>query len=348
MAKRPPFVRHWTEIEAAAESTHPATGEGRAFAANFGAAAGLTRLGVRHERLMPGRRSSPPHAERDEEEMVFILEGSPDLWQDGYLYRLRPGVAVGWAEGTGIAHALLNNSDVPVRYLTIGEASRYNSKVAFPRDLKAAEFFAQRGKIWSDVPRRRLGPHIGLPDNGTSPPKGARQPGLPPNALDWRTLKPSTGNTYPNDSEVLADFALLFPKLGLARIGGGVDLLAPGRRTSWPHAEGDEEEFTFVLDGTPDVWLDGRVHRLKPGDFAGWPARTGIAHTVLNNTDAPVLLLTAGEASRKNARVFYPFHPRHAKTLGERAWTPPKRAKQGPHDGVPDAQRTSRPKRKAR
>ncbi|BCW88969.1 hypothetical protein sos41_21230 [Alphaproteobacteria bacterium SO-S41] len=346
MPKRPPFVRHWTELEAAEQGRHPATGEARAFGANLGAAAELTRLGVRHERLPPGHRSSPPHAERDEEEMVFILEGTPDLWQDGHLYPLRPGIGIGWADRTGIAHSIINNSNTPVRYLTIGEASRYNSKVSFPHDLEAAEFFAKRGKIWSDPPKRRLGPHIGLPNEAGAPlPKGAVKKGLPANAVDWRALKPITGNTYPNDSELLSDFAHLFPKIGMARIGGGVDLLAPGRRTSWPHAEGDEEEFTFVLEGTPDVWLDGRLYRLTPGDFVGWPNGTGIAHTVMNNTDAPVRLLTAGEASRKNARVFYPFHPKHAKTLGERAWTPAKRARQGVHDGLPDAQRKARRRR---
>lgn len=338
MAKRPDNIVNWADIEAKEESRHPATGESRAFPADLGGVTGLIRLGVHHERLLPGRRSSPPHAERDEEELVFILEGTPDLWQDGFLHRLRPGIVVAWPDRTGIAHCIINNSDAPVRYVTIGEASRYRSKITFPHDLKIAEWFAQYGKLWSDPPRRRLGPHDGLPDavHGAPPPKGARKAKLPANAVDWRALKSQFDITYPGDTELMSGFASLNPVLGFGRIGGGVDLLNPGRRTSYPHAERDEEEFTFVLEGTPDAWINGRLYRLKPGDFVGWPDNTGQAHTMLNNTAEPAILLTFGEASRQRARVWYTHHPRHAKRLKERAWLPAKPPRIGLHDGLPD------------
>ena len=164
MAKRPTNIIHWSAAEAAEESRHPATGETRAFAADLGGAAGLVRLGVHHQRLLPGRRSSPPHAERDEEELVFILEGAPDLWQDGRLHRLHPGMAAFWPDGTGIAHCLINNSDAAVRFLAIGEASRYRSRIAFPCDPGIAEWFARAGKHWTDPPLRKLGSHDGRPD----------------------------------------------------------------------------------------------------------------------------------------------------------------------------------------
>jgi uncharacterized cupin superfamily protein len=336
MAKRPPYLVNWAGVEKPEEARHPATGEPRGFTANLGAAAGLTRLGLHHHRLPPGRRTSPPHAERDEEELVFILEGEPDLWQDGHLYKLHPGVIVAWPDRTGIAHTIVNNSDREVRLLALGEASRYVSRVHFPTEPKAAEWFAKGGKLWTDPPRRRPGPHDGR--HGPASPS-ARKPGLPPNALDWRTLKIIDGNTYPDDEEILSAFVPLAPRLGLGRIGGGVDPLAPGRRTSWPHAEGDEEEFTFVLEGTPTAWLDGRLYLLKAGDFIGWPSGTGHAHTILNNSAEPARLFTWGEASRKRARVWYPFHAKHMKTLGETAWVPTRPPRFGPHNGLPDAQR---------
>lgn len=341
MARRPACIRHWSEIEREAEAVHPATGEPRAFAADLGGATGLSRIGVRHERLMPGRRSSPPHAERDEEELVFILEGTPDLWQDGRLYRLAPGVAVGWPDRTGIAHCLINNSGAPVRYLTVGEASRYASKVHFPRDGEVAAWFARRGKLWTDSPKRRLGPHGGRPDahSDAPSPKGARGRGLPPNAIDWRALDVQTGNTYPGDSEVLADYSHLSSHLGLGRIGGGIDTLQPGRRTSWPHAERDEEEFVFVLEGAPRAWLDGRLYPLRPGDFVGWPSGTGTAHTILNDGPEPAILVTFGEASRRRSRIWYPLHREYALSLCERSWTPPRPPRLAPHDGTPMAHR---------
>lgn len=341
-AKRPPCIRNWRDLEGATEATHPAMGEPRGFTSDLGGATGLTRLGIRHHRLPPGRRSSPPHAERDEEELVIVLEGTPDLWQDGYLHRLKPGMVVFWPDRTGIAHSLTNNTDADVRFLAIGEASRYSSKVSFPRDPKIAEWFAGHGKLWADPPKRRMGPHDGQPGEG---PKGSRKRTLPANVVDTIEAEIQHSNTYPHDSELLADFIPLNGLSGLGRIGGGIDLLKPGRRTSWPHAEGDEEEFTFVVSGTPEVWLDGRVYPLKAGDFVGWPSGTGQAHTVLNNTGETAVLATLGEASRKRSRIWYPFHAKHAKTLGERAWTLSPKLKFGPHDGLPDALR--KPKRKS-
>ncbi len=334
MSARPSCIRHWKDIEQAVENTHPATGEARGFTSDFSGVTGMTRLGVRHHRLPPGRRSSPPHAERDEEELVIVLEGTPDLWQDGFLHRMKPGFIAFWPDRTGIGHALINNTDSDVRFLTVGEASRYTSRVAFPRDPKIADWFERLGKLWPDPPKRRLGPHDGRAGEGA---KGARKRALPPNVIDTVEAPVVRDTGYEGDEERTSDFIALNGVSGLARIGGGIDLLNPGRRTSYPHAEADEEEFTFVVSGAPDVWLDGRLFRLSPGDFVGWPSGTGQAHTVLNNTDETVVLTTFGEASRKRSRVWYPMHPRHG--TGERAWVPSPKPRFGPHDGVPDALR---------
>ena len=55
-----------------------------------------------------------------------------------------------------------------------------------------------------------------------------------------------------------------------------------------------------MIEGTPDVWLDDRLHRLRPGDGVGFPAGTGISHSFLNNTEAEVRLLVVGETERVN------------------------------------------------
>jgi uncharacterized cupin superfamily protein len=143
-------------------------------------------------------------------------------------------------------------------------------------------------------------------------------------------------NTYPNDPEKLSLCASFAPHFNLMRIGVHHERLLPGRRVSWPHAEADEEEFVFVIEGEPDLWLDGHIKRLKPGDAVGFPSGTGIAHTFINNTDAEVRLLVAGEATRKRSRIDYPMHPKRNEELGDLHWkTAPKQAI-GPHDGKPD------------
>ena len=140
---------------------------------------------------------------------------------------------------------------------------------------------------------------------------------------------------YPNSTELHAHNADFSRAFGLMRIGVHHERLPPGRRLSWPHAEADEEEFVYVIDGTPDLWADGHVKRLQPGDGVGFPAGTGLAHTFINNTETDVRLLVVGETSRQRSRIDYPLHPARNAEIGERHWKDmPKRAL-GPHDGMP-------------
>lgn len=141
---------------------------------------------------------------------------------------------------------------------------------------------------------------------------------------------------YPGSDELLcisADFGKAFE---FQRLGVGIDELPPGRRTSWPHAHSTEEEFIYVVEGTPDVWLDGQLHRLKPGDGVGFPAGTGISHTFLNNTDETVRLLVMGERKKADDRIFYPLHPHRREQIKERWWDSVPSRPLGKHNGLPD------------
>ena len=152
-------------------------------------------------------------------------------------------------------------------------------------------------------------------------------------------IRDADDSSYPGSRELHGIGANFGQHFGLQRLGIHHELLPPGRRTSRPHAEADEEEFVYVLSGAPDVWVDGELHRLQPGDAVGFPAGTGLAHTFINNTDEMVTLLVVGEKV-PGCRVHYPLHPDYNQTIGERHWTPPARP-QGPHDGLPDALRAN-------
>lgn len=164
-------------------------------------------------------------------------------------------------------------------------------------------------------------------------------PSRPPNVIRWQEHEEPDTATYPNDDEKLGISALLSKVLKLYRLGIAHERLPPGRRTSYPHAEASEEEFVFVLEGTPDLWQDGELHRLAPGDAVGWPSGTGVAHTLLNNTDTDVRLLVVGEPSRRRFAVHYPLHPERNAALGESWWKDVPRRELGPHDGLTDAWR---------
>jgi uncharacterized cupin superfamily protein len=158
---RPDCIAHWTEVEGPDDSHYPGDDELMSIGTPLGRRFGLTRIGIHHERLPPGRRTSFPHAESAEEEFVLVLEGTPDVWLDGVLHRLKPGDSVGFPAGTGQAHTFLNDTDGEVRLLVVGEASKAGNRVVYPLH---PERRGMREDWWDDVPPRPLGGHDGMPD----------------------------------------------------------------------------------------------------------------------------------------------------------------------------------------
>jgi uncharacterized cupin superfamily protein len=151
---------------------------------------------------------------------------------------------------------------------------------------------------------------------------------------------PETGHQYPDSDEYTGHQRSIGRIAGLLRIGVNLMRLAPGERSSWPHAEEKEEEFVYVLEGEVDAWIDGALHSMRPGDLAAFPAGTGITHCFLNNSEHDVLLIVGGEASKRDNRIYYPLHPQRRDQLPPSEWWDdvPKH-ELGPHDGMPDALR---------
>ena len=93
-----------------------------------------------------------------------------------------------------------------------------------------------------------------------------------------------------------------------------------------------------MLDGGPDVWIDGHLHRLRPGDAVAFPAGTGICHTFLNDTDTDtdtdVRLLIMGETPKPENRVRSPRHEALEAGRHDR-WTDWPAPPLGPRDGRP-------------
>ena len=161
----------------------------------------------------------------------------------------------------------------------------------------------------------------------------------PPFIVSGRDL-PEKRHSYPNSEEKMGPVRRIGHAAGLLRIGVNLQVLPPGTRSSWPHAEEDEEEFVMVLEGEVDAWIDGHLHRMTAGELAAFPAGTGIAHAFLNNGDKDALLLVGGEAAKSHSRIVYPLHPsRRADLTWSQWWDDAPGRPLGPHDGLPDAQR---------
>lgn len=151
---------------------------------------------------------------------------------------------------------------------------------------------------------------------------------------------PERTHVYPQSTEPMGPVRRIGHQAGLQRIGINLQRLPPGARSSWPHAEENEEEFVYVIDGEVDVWIDGHLHRMVPGDLAAFPAGTGISHCFLNNTDREALLLVGGEAGKAGSRIFYPLNPSRRADMAPSDWWDDVPAQPlGPHDGLPDALR---------
>ena len=157
----------------------------------------------------------------------------------------------------------------------------------------------------------------------------------------WREIEEPDNNHYRGVDELMRIGAPFGRHFGLQRLGIHHHRLPPGRRTSFPHAESTEEEFVYVIEGTPEVWVDGNLHRLQAGDGVGFPAGTGIAHTFINNSDAEVHLLVVGEATKPDNRIVYPLHPERRRMIPHWWDNAPVRPL-GPHDGMPDTVRASK------
>lgn len=158
---RPDCIARWTEIEQADDARYDGDDELLSLRAPLARHFGLTRIGINHERLPPGRRTSYPHAESTEEEFVYVLAGTPDVWLDGELHRLGPGDAVGFPAGTGQCHSFLNNTEEEVRLLVVGETTRADNRIFYPRNPEQRPL---RTDWWDDVPARPMGGHDGLTD----------------------------------------------------------------------------------------------------------------------------------------------------------------------------------------
>jgi uncharacterized cupin superfamily protein/uncharacterized protein (DUF952 family)/RimJ/RimL family protein N-acetyltransferase len=277
--------------------------------ADFGRRLGLSRLGLRHMILHPGAQSSLPHAESHEEEFVLVLKGRPHVWLDGNLFEAFELDCIAFPAGSGIGHCLINNTKEDIEYFVVGERTKRGNKCYFPlHPEKAAEdpdFF------WNALPQRSLGPNSGKPGDLSALRSRGERPSYFKNVFQvdpYPLFSYTVGGV--KDSETFAKTWPLGNSLGMKKLGINFERLAPGARTSWPHCHLKEDEFVFVIQGAPSVWLDGYLQRLNAGDGVSFPSGTGISHTVMNEDSRAAYLLVVGEVPSEpdDDKIFYPLH----------------------------------------
>ena len=80
---------------------------------------GLTRIGINHTTLLPGKESSMRHWHTHEDEFVYVLEGEVVLRTDGGEQLLTAGMCAGFPAGAADGHQLINRSAAPAVYLEV-------------------------------------------------------------------------------------------------------------------------------------------------------------------------------------------------------------------------------------
>ncbi|MER2509735.1 cupin domain-containing protein [Amaricoccus sp.] len=91
---------------------------------------------------------------------------------------------------------------------------------------------------------------------------------------------------------------------GIAGFGVNLTTLRPGGRSALLHRHSHQEEFVYILSGTPTLRTDAGAFLLHPGMCAGF-VPGGPAHQLVNVTDADVVYLEIGDRDPED-RGFYP------------------------------------------
>jgi len=87
----------------------------------------------------------------------------------------------------------------------------------------------------------------------------------------------------------------------LSNFGINLTRLKPGAISSLRHSHSKQDEFIYILEGTPTLHTDAGKTKLSPGMCTGFKAGSGDAHQLINESDRDVLYLEIGDRTPNDA-----------------------------------------------
>ncbi|KAF1720622.1 cupin domain-containing protein [Pseudoxanthomonas japonensis] len=129
-----------------------------------------------------------------------------------------------------------------------------------------------------------------------------------PTTLYSDDVAPKSGTNYPkpySDRVAGRSKRRLGDAFGLSNFGVNLTRLEPGAISALRHAHTKQDEFVYVLEGTPTLVNDRGNHLLEPGMCAGFKAGHSDAHHLVNRSNLPVVYLEIGDRSQTD-QVLYP------------------------------------------
>jgi uncharacterized cupin superfamily protein len=92
---------------------------------------------------------------------------------------------------------------------------------------------------------------------------------------------------------------------GLVNFGVNLTELAPGSVSALRHSHSRQDEFVYILSGTPTLVTASGSTQLAPGMCAGFKAGAGGGHHLVNRTNAVVTYLEVGDRTSGDS-IHYP------------------------------------------
>ena len=91
--------------------------------------AGATQITVCNEILPPGNQANQAHYHLLEEEHLLVLEGHMTVQLGAAKHEVGPGSYVCFPAGQRVPHSLFNHTDLPCRYLILGNVQQHDVMV---------------------------------------------------------------------------------------------------------------------------------------------------------------------------------------------------------------------------
>jgi uncharacterized cupin superfamily protein len=282
-------IVHWDDVD----THHGEAGSISSHWTNLSRAAGSVRIRANRIQVDPGKRSTPLHAESDEE-IFFILAGSGLAWQRGddgdvdETFEVRAGdclVHLVDAE----AHTLVAGDDgIDALAFGVGPEPTY---AYFPR-LSAIRL----AHAIVDVDGRHQWTMEGELPEPDLPAAGAR----PSRIVNVDDVEPEQWGR----GDISVETRDLGVAAGSRNTGINYNRIAPGKLNVPPHCHSVEEEFFVILDGDGVCMLGEDEYSVRPGHVVARPASSRVAHA-FRAGDGGLTMLAYGTRD-PNDIAYYP------------------------------------------
>jgi uncharacterized cupin superfamily protein len=249
----------------------------------LGVAGGAKRLGVALIEIDPGKRSTPPHAHADEDEVFLVMAGGGLSYQTSSPDDVRT-YAIGvddvlWHPANGDAHTLIAG-DEGLTVLVAAEGSRTNITY-LPR---TKQFWL--GPVWS-------------PAGSTHPFDADAELGPLELPEPTRERPPTIRNLAELPLEEGRDGRVAYASRDAREMGSDKLVLAqdempPDTHNTELHFHSAREEAWFVRSGHGIARLGEEAHPLSAGSFWLCPENTGVGHRIEVGADG-MQLVTIGD-----------------------------------------------------